>query len=148
MKRSLVIAILAVAAIGLSNQQASAQFPANYGFQPWGFYMPYGSRFGTSIKTPPYFATNPPVYYGARHARPYGLSPFASPPLVTPGNDYRTRLRSDFLEPVRPTPQPTCNPCVSHSKTIKKAKSNQVVKKGSVQVNPFVVSETDKIAKK
>lgn len=32
--------------------------------------------------TPPYFAMHPPVYYGERYTRPYGVSPFASWPQL------------------------------------------------------------------
>ena len=31
------------------------------------------------LPLPPYFALHPPVYYGIRYQRPYGVSPFASP---------------------------------------------------------------------
>jgi hypothetical protein len=146
MKRLLVVAFLALAATVVTSSQASAQYPVNYGFAPWGFYQPYGALYGTSIKTPPYFATNPPVYYGARHARPYGLSPFASPPLVAPTDSYRSRLRSKFsVPPPRPS-APLCNPCVSHSKTIKPSTDGKIVK-GPVLFNPFV-EPTDQIAQK
>jgi len=33
----------------------------------------------------PYFAAHPPVYYSYPRARPYGYSPYAWPPVVTPG---------------------------------------------------------------
>ena len=160
MKRLLVVAFLALSATVVSSPQASAQYPANYGFFPWGFYQPYGARYGTAIRTPPYFATNPPVYYGARHARPYGLSPFASPPLVQPADSCRSRLRSKFsVPPPRPRPSaPLCNPCVSHSKTIKKAADSELVQEnesvqekefvlGKVRINPFV-EPNDQIALK
>ncbi len=32
--------------------------------------------------TPPYFALHPPVYYGQRYTRPYGVSPFAAWPQL------------------------------------------------------------------
>ncbi|HBE66535.1 MAG TPA: hypothetical protein DDW52_00165 [Planctomycetaceae bacterium] len=37
---------------------------------------------------PPYFALHPPVYYGKRYTRPYGVSPFASPSLLQPNPSY------------------------------------------------------------
>ena len=147
MKRLLVVGFLALAATVTSSPQASAQYPSNFGFFPWGFYQPYGARYGTAIRTPPYFATNPPVYYGARHARPYGLSPFASPPLVSPSEGYRSRLRSKFsVPPPRPS-EPICNPCVSHSKTIKETPERVAVAVGPVRTNPFVEA-SDKVALK
>jgi len=150
MKRFLVVAFLAVAATAVSSPQASADYPGNLGYLPFGFYQPYGAQYGTSLRTPPHFALNPPVYYGARHARPYGLSPFSSPPLVQPNEGYRSRLRSKFsVPPARPLdpPQPStlCRPCVSHSKTIKPA-SNDVVL-GKIQSNPFLDS-SERIAQK
>lgn len=143
MKRFLVASIVTCVAAVLSSNTASAQNPGDYGFLPFGFYQPYGARYGTSIRTPPYFATNPPVYYGARHARPYGLSPFASPPLVTASPDYKSRLRTQFLQPQVPTPQPLCNPCVSQSSSVNKLEPAL----GVVRNNPFVES-TDLIAQK
>lgn len=84
---------LAVLLGGMSMQsEASAQGGIGFGFQPFGFYQPYGAQYRSSIPNPPYFATNPPVYYGTRHFRPYGVSPFASPPVVSAGNDYRSQV--------------------------------------------------------
>ena len=141
MKRiALVVAALAAIAFG-GAEKASAGHPAGYPFFPFGFYQPYGAQYGTSLQTPPYFALNPPVYYGARHARPYGMSPFASPPMVSPAGNYRGRLATDFHlpesefeMPARPCLSNPCvsNPCVSCSATA------QPVKKGVVRTNPFV----------
>ena len=138
MKRYLILALLVVAGV-VSSEQASAQSPSNFGFFPFGFYQPYGARYGNTLRTPPYFATNPPVYYGARHARSYGLSPFASPPLLTPSSNYRSRLRNGFAQPPRSTPGPTyrTNPCISHSKAVKESVKIAVVEKGPVRSNPF-----------
>lgn len=87
---------------------------SNLGFVPYGFYQPYGVRYSTSVRTPPYFALNPPVYYGARYARPYGASPFASPPLLTASADYQVQRATVFAPPVVPTIGPVrCNPYVS-----------------------------------
>lgn len=137
MKRFLVVAFLALAAISVTSESASAQYPANLGFLPFGFYQPYGAHYGTSLRTPPYFATNPPVYYGARHARPYGISPFASPPMVQAGEGYRSRLRSKFSVPPVRSSEILCNPCVSHSKTVGKS-SLQVAAIGPIRTNPYV----------
>jgi hypothetical protein len=145
MKRILAICCLAAAASVISADRAAAQGPLSYSFLPFGFYQPYGAFYSNSIRTPPYFATNPPVYYGARHARPYGLSPFASPPLVQAGPDYQSRLREQFLQPQIPTPgphsEPLCNPCISHS-----ASAATPAKVGKIRSNPFV-EPSDLVAK-
>ncbi|WP_182870055.1 hypothetical protein [Stieleria mannarensis] len=136
MKR-IALAIAAMAAIAFGGSDAaSAAHPAGYPFFPFGFYQPYGATYGSSLRTPPHFALNPPVYYGARHARPYGMSPFASPPLVTAGENYRNRLRTDFYLPpgeYQPAEPPACtaNPCVSRG-------AAKPVKVGLVRTNPFV----------
>jgi hypothetical protein len=130
----------------MSAENASAQQPNGFGFLPFGFYQPYGATYGTSLRTPPYFATNPPVYYGARHSRPYGLSPFAAPPQVSPGANYRSRLRTQFDQPAVPTPQPLCNPCVSHSKIKSVTLAKSETKMGPVRTNPFSEPE-NRIAK-
>jgi hypothetical protein len=147
MKRFLVVAFLALAAMAVTSPQASAGNPAGLGFLPFGFYQPYGSQFGTSIRTPPYFTTNPPVYYGARHARPYGISPFASPPMVQPNEGYRSRLRTNFMVPPRQPTAPLCNSCVSHSKTFKKPAVEQKFVLGQIRENPFV-EPSERIAQK
>ena len=150
MKRFLVVAFLALAAIAVSSPQASAQNTGAYGFLPFGFYQPFGARYDTSIRTPPYFSTNPPVYYGSRHARPYGISPFAAPPMVQPGQGYRSRLRTDFVKPPARPAAPLCNSCLSQSKTFKKGSADQKSAEqsfvmGPVRENPFVDSD-DRIA--
>lgn len=137
MNRILAVCCLALAASAVTTDRAAAQGPMAYSFLPFGFYQPYGAYYSNSIRTPPYFTTNPPVYYGARHARPYGLSPFASPPLVRAADDYESRLRIQFQQPQIPTPgpytEPMCNPCVSHSLS-----AVTPAKVGKVQSNPFV----------
>ncbi len=143
MKKLLLASLFALAASIVMSDTASAQQPFGYGVLPYGFYQPYGARYGTSLRTPPYFATNPPVYYGSRHSRPYGISPFASLPQVAPSGDYKSRLRVQFDQPAVPTPAPSCNPCVHHSTVVKP----KVVAKGPVRVNPFV-QDVERVAKK
>lgn len=120
-----------------------------FGFQPFGFYQPYGARFGTALRTPPYFATNPPVYYGARHARPYGISPFAAPPLATAGPGYQSRLASGFVSPQHASPV-LSNPCIHtrrESPGIIESPSDHVTTTvGKIRMNPFV-DNVNRIAK-
>jgi len=144
MKRLAIVALMATAFVAVSAGEASAQSPFGFGFQPFGFYQPYGVRYRSRTPTPPYFALNPPVYYGARHARPYGISPFASYPVVSAPENYKGRLRSDFYEgPIREghprQSSGTCSTCNPHLHTStalpKGVKQAQV---GKIRRNPFV----------
>ncbi len=161
MKRLLAPCCLLVLAYFCAPSIAAAQNPGQYGFMPFGFYQPYGANYGTSLKTPPYFALNPPVYYGARHARPYGLSPFASPPMVGAGENYRSRLRVQFQQPRVPTPGPAprgdmrCNPCLEQpgntivpkviTPAAEEVRANAL---GAVRLNPFVANDNEELASK
>ncbi len=161
MKRLLVPCCLLVLASFCAPSIAVAQNSGQYGFMPFGFYQPYGANYGTSLKTPPYFALNPPVYYGGRHARPYGLSPFASPPMVGAGENYQSRLRVQFQQPRVPTPGPAargdmrCNPCLEQPgnaivpKVITPAAEEvQANALGAVRLNPFVANDNEELASK
>lgn len=155
MKRLLIPCCLLALAFFCVPRQAASQDASQFGFLPFGFYQPYGGTYGTSLKTPPYFALNPPVYYGTRHARPYGLSPFASPPMVTAGENYQSRLRVQFQQPRVATPSPVrsggtrCNPSLEDPSTIivpetlTPGKATQASAIGSVQLNPFVTDDKD-----
>lgn len=123
--------------------------PANAydGFQnfPFGFgyYQPYGIRYRNSVPTPPYFAVNPPVYYGARHTRPYGVSPFASLPEIQTGSDYRSRPAVDFVVP--PQSAPMMNPHCCASVVSEGPQLQHVVETpalvGPVRENPYAQSQ-------
>lgn len=147
MKRLAFAFAMAVAVAACSSEAVLAAQPYGglgtaYGFFPYGFYQPYGVQYGQTMQRPPYFSLSPPVYYGARHARPYGLSPFASPPLVSPSDGYRGRLRSKFEDGPHTTPAPLCNPYVIESKA-----SATDMAKGEIRTNPFVTQSTGQLAK-
>ena len=119
-----------------------------YPFVPFGFYQPYGAQYGTSLRTPPYFALNPPVYYGTRYSRPYGMSPFAAPPMVDAPVGYRGQVAPSFVRP------PVGNPYIIDACTggcAADANGNQtkvvVAKRGEVQLNPFA-HEGNRVAKR
>ena len=122
----------------------AGQGNGGYPFVPFGFYQPYGATYGTSLPTPPYFALNPPVYYGSRYSRPYGLSPFAAPPMMDAPADYRGKLSPQFVRPPVNNPyivESCATGCASTSsnKTDNLAKMKPVATKiGEVQLNPFV----------
>lgn len=151
MKRLAVLFVLAVAGVMCSSESAQAQRAAGgfgYPFFPWGFYQPYGARYANAIPNPPYFSLNPPVYYGARYARPYGMSPFASPPVVSAPKGFQGRLRTEFEEPVRDTPPPRCNPYLCKSSVVPQPDAKPFVAKtvkqvGPVRENPFFSAEAD-----
>ena len=147
--KKILLAAAMLLAFAVTSNTASAQFPGPLGFLPYGFYQPYGATYGSTIRTPPYFATNPPVYYGARHARPYGLSPFASPPLVAASENYKSRFRMQFEQPRVPTPAPLCNPYITPMAPPASAEEIETpaAELGAVRFNPFV-NQTDRLAKK
>ncbi|MEM9586378.1 MAG: hypothetical protein AAGA03_03780 [Planctomycetota bacterium] len=142
MKKLLIVAAgLFLFASAAPEASANGPGPFGFGFQPYGFYQPYGAQYGSSLRTPPYFATNPPVYYGGRYARPYGVSPFAAPPMVSVSSSYRARLYSDAQRAPKVISQ---NPCISHSCVVP---PKPLVKLGAVQSNPFA-NPVEHIAKK
>ncbi|TWT93892.1 hypothetical protein [Stieleria varia] len=140
MKRLLVASVVALAAAVCISDTASAQHPGGYPFVPFGFYQPYGVQFNNNTPTPPYFALNPPVYYGARYARPYGMSPFASPPMVSAPSGYNGRLRTDFYQPPRTVTTSSCGTCYGQTS------QSGPEKLGAIRQNPFV--ESGQIASK
>lgn len=147
--KTLSLALMFVLAVSVTGfESASAHDGGFYGSFGYGDYQPYGMRYSTSVRTPPYFAVNPPVYYGARHTRPYGISPFASLPVVSAPSSY-TGSRATLNDPPRTggvsgVPAETCNPCVSRSASVPAASSPAI---GLVQVNPYVADDT-RLAKK
>jgi hypothetical protein len=125
--------------------QGNLGFP----FVPFGFYQPYGAQYRSSLPTPPYFALNPPVYYGSRFARPYGLSPFAAPPMMDAPAEYRGTPATQFVRP------PVNNPYIVEScdagcakttpnRTTELASANVAgYRHGEVQFNPFTSEQTE-----
>ena len=129
-------------------------FPFGY-----GFYQPYGVRYSTSVRTPPYFALNPSVYYGARHHRPYGISPFAALLMVKAGDDYQSRPavremnREVPFAPLPPQVNPFCSQCAAHrgeglqasnlagrsARGMLSVEPGIEKPKGQVRINPYAV---------
>ena len=144
MKRFALLLLAATAWVGSCASDAQAGQPfSGYGFVPFGFYQPYGAQYGQTLRTPPYFAVNPPVYYGARYSRPYGMSPFASPPLVSAPQGYTGRLRSKAHDGEHTTPEPACNPYICGGQ----AGQPDQVAVGPVRTNPFIDQSTIELAK-
>lgn len=85
---------LAALAIGLlAAETASAQSPLlfGYGYGNWGSYGDSGWR------TLPYFAEHPPVYYSHPIPRPYGFSPYATPPFLLPAELQVTQPQAEEI---------------------------------------------------
>ncbi|EMI57994.1 hypothetical protein [Rhodopirellula sallentina] len=131
--------VAAVCFAGLmDNRSVHAQCFGPYGFQAYGFYQPYGAQYRSRVGTPPYFALNPPVYYGTRHFRPYGISPFAAPPQVSAPAGYHGQAGASGLR-ARTYEGPVSNPFICRS-----ASFDAPVKKGEVVENNW--SEADTLA--
>lgn len=147
--KKFAFALLAAASVVVTTADtASARHPfasgnAPSGFFPFGFYQPYGAQFTSRIPTPPYFSVVPPVYYGGRYARPYGMSPFAAPPMAERPAGYRGRLRSQFEDGPHATPEPISNPYICKSSA-----PPTPVTKGEVRFNPFVDDASERLAKR
>ncbi len=139
MKKLSLALLFVLVAMGAESKSATAQ-DFGFPFVPFGFYQPYGAQYSTSIPTPPYFATNPPVYYGTRYTRPYGLSPFAAPPMMSAPSGYQGQPASQNYNVPR---QPVCNPYVTARVS---SATDSKVTKGEVRLNPFV-DQTSRIAK-
>lgn len=140
MIRPLLLPVLALL-LALSTTM-SAQASDGYHDFPFfaGFYQPYGIRYSTSVRTPPYFAVNPPVYYGARHVRPYGVSPFASLPQVKASSDYRSHRRAEFMAPPEISCNPFCEPVDAAPEAIEAPASDGPLAVGPMRANPFAVA--------
>lgn len=145
------LALVLLGALLFTNE-AQAQHVGIQGFQPFGFYQPYGIRYRSSVATPPYFSVNPPVYYGTRHYRPYGISPFAATPQVTAPPNYHGQPGSSGLRS-RHYAGPVGNPFICRSENSPKAapgvtetanvtQAKVAFEPGKVQTNPFVEPDT------
>lgn len=141
LRRILLPALALLAALCTGPQAEAANHGAYAGFPfGYGFYQPYGARYSTSVRTPPYFAVNPPVYYGTRHYRPYGASPFASLPLVEAGPGYQTRAADRSVW--RPSPAPLMNPhCeaveIETEVEVTEVSHDRVAQVAPIRENPF-----------
>lgn len=147
------VCLAAVASFMPSDVQAGSPYPGSmFGSGYYGgvgnFFNPYSFPPSTSVRTPPYFAVHPPVYYSTRHARPYGMSPFAAPPMVAPSSSYHGRLHSEFVRPAL-IENPYCEVPGGHPEEIAvppQSVQASVRTRGPVRDNPFA-TETPQLAK-
>ena len=120
--RLAVLAFICAVVFFASNSQSQAQGLGRAQFHA-GLYGAYGwhdSLYARGyVPIPPYFALHPPVYYGERYTRPYGASPFAAKSQLQQNDNYRHRIRTDFVPMKIDNPYcPTCkvNPTPAKAK--------------------------------
>jgi hypothetical protein len=109
----------------------------------FGYSLGQANQFRNRLPAPPYFAVHPPVYYGERHERPYGESPYASWPMLQANSDYAVRPKQSPVQFVNPhvhseSPCGSCGQPAAGTEPIQQGKMVTIV-------NPFVVS-SDSIA--
>jgi len=100
MSKQFILLVAAFSLITLGANSLQAQAPgAGYGAGlGWGYAGGYFQMLNqASQQRVPYFAINPPVYYGEQVARPYGFSPFATPPALLPA-EFQAVPKADFKE--------------------------------------------------
>ncbi|MCU0708784.1 MAG: hypothetical protein MUF23_10875 [Pirellula sp.] len=148
--KSVVFAIF-VALGACEVSQAQVMDPI-YGF-PFGYTLGAQWSLRNRLPAPPYFSIYPPVYYGKRHLRPYGESPYASFPLLGQIPDYSPVPAEAYAGIPRTIPNPHAPCCAggesgsvdtsdaSPDNSVDAPKVNVVAerKQGSMKiiVNPF-----------
>lgn len=131
---------------------AGSAFTGGYYGGVGQFFNPYSFPPSTSVRTPPYFAVHPPVYYSTRHARPYGMSPFAAPPMVGPAASYRGAERTEPIRPVmleNPFCEEGCEPVVPSREQVVPSREPvhaSARPRGPVRENPFVSGDQLSVA--
>lgn len=128
---SMVLACASAAQAGGYGGQYGGFYGGGYGGCNGGFYgglgLGYGYPFVTSAQAcaprVPYFALHPPVYYGQRYTRPYGASPFASPPMLQANSNYAPAPHVDRAPP-GPTAVVVMNP---HYQKVESVRPEEVV---------------------
>ncbi len=98
-------------AVGAMAETASAGDGIYYG----RYYAGYARHYDQPSR--PYFADNPPVYYSLPVSRPYGLSPYAWPPMYR-GRAIQNGARCHSCQAARPLPLVVQNPYVSQAPAI------------------------------
>jgi hypothetical protein len=143
MRRFALLVLLTTSVISIRAQSVQAHDPA-FGFM-FGYSLGQASQFQNRLPAPPYFAVYPPVYYGARYARPYGESPFASWPLLTAGDDYRPRPAQTPVTFTNPHASGSA-PCTRCAQPTAEA-SDVTAGKFVTMDNPFVTASSTLAAK-
>jgi len=104
----------------------------------FGYSLGQANQFRNRLPAPPYFSVYPPVYYGERHERPYGESPYASWPLLQSSSDYSARPKQSPVQFVNPHVNPA-TPCVSCGQPTANVEPVEQGKMVMIE-NPYVIS--------
>lgn len=104
----------------------------------FGYSLGQANQFRNRLPAPPYFSVHPPVYYGERHERPYGESPYASWPLLQSSSDYSARPKRSPVQIVNPH-APSATPCASCGQPVAIGQSIEMGKMVTIE-NPYVIS--------
>jgi hypothetical protein len=104
----------------------------------FGYSLGQANQFRNRLPAPPYFSIHPPVYYGQRHERPYGESPYASWPLLQANSDYSVQPKRSpvsFANPHVHTETP-CGSCGQPKANMAPIQQGKMV---TIE-NPYVIS--------
>ncbi len=104
----------------------------------FGYSLGQANQFRNRLPAPPYFSVYPPVYYGQRHERPYGESPYASWPLLQSSSDYSVQPKRSPVQFVNPHVS-TPTPCASCQQPTAQMNSIEQGKMVTIE-NPYVIS--------
>ncbi|MDZ4850733.1 MAG: hypothetical protein SGI77_15710 [Pirellulaceae bacterium] len=137
MIRRLCFSSLFAGLLMVGTAQSVQAYDSAFGFA-FGYSLGQANQFRNRLPAPPYFAIHPPVYYGQRHERPYGESPFASWPLLQSNENYQVRAKQSPLEIANPH-VPTATPCASCGVPVAEAVIESTGKFVMID-NPFVIS--------
>ena len=135
--RLLCAALLMAALTASSASTAKAQGFGNLGLSYLYGYGGFNAGYSQSVynSSLPYFSLHPPVYYGKRYTRPYGVSPFASWPQLQSSADYKPtpHVARTMLKPLVIN-----NPCYPASAKASKGDLTLKVEEPTV-IQPLVI---------
>ncbi len=130
---TLFVASILFAGAGRSVQAYEPGFSFAFGYS-----LGQANQFRNRLPAPPYFSVYPPVYYGERHERPYGESPYASWPLLQASSDYSARPKQAPIQFVNPH-VPSATPCASCGQPVATLEPIEQGKMVTIE-NPYVMS--------
>lgn len=134
----ILVASLLTVALTVSSAQAQnglGNLGLSYLYGYGGFNTGYSQT--TYNQSMPYFSLHPPVYYGKRYTRPYGVSPFAAWPQLQAAQSYKPE---PHVNRIMPKPMIIENPCPSCSLNVEnQAPSTGRIATREIPVKPVVI---------